>query len=250
MALYLLVTRNFYINLNKNLILDWAVFTFFYFTQSLRKNTMGKKGLIIFDMDGTLINSGNVISNTINYVRTNIGLEAMPKEELLVNINNPDINSAEFFYGTTAFTQEQTKLFSEYYEKHCISDIILYDGILDMLDDINKHFTLSIATNASVEFANKMLEYLNINHYFDMVVGANCVKKPKPHPEMLLHTLDKLSYKADNTILIGDSLKDKRAATEANMDCILVNWGFTVHSKDKDVVNNTKELNYKLINLK
>lgn len=212
---------------------------------------MEKKELIIFDMDGTLINSGNAISNTINYVRTNLGLNAMTKEELLTNINNPDINSAEFFYGTQVFTEEQTKLFGEYYDEHCISDIILYDGILEMLDNINEHFTLSIATNASVEFANKMLEYLNIDHYFDMVIGANCVTQPKPHPEMLLNTLDKLSYKANNTILIGDSLKDKRAALDADMDCILVNWGFTTHSKEyESVVNNTSELSNKLINLK
>ena len=73
---------------------------------------MQKKELIIFDMDGTLIDSGNVISNTINFVRTNLGLPLMPKEDLLKNINNPDINSAKFFYGTQAFTPEQTKLFS------------------------------------------------------------------------------------------------------------------------------------------
>jgi len=210
---------------------------------------METKELIVFDMDGTLIDSGNVISNTINYVRTNIGLQAMPKDELLTNINNPDINSAEYFYGTEAFTDEQTKLFGEYYDKNCISDIILYDGISDMLKNIDQYFTLSIATNASVEFANKMLKHLNIDHHFDMVIGANCVEKPKPHPDMLLNTINKLSHTPNKAILIGDSLKDKQAAQRANMDYILVNWGFTTHTKDK-VVNTTKELNDKLISLK
>jgi len=210
---------------------------------------METKELIVFDMDGTLIDSGNVISNTINYVRTNIGLQAMPKDELLTNINNPDINSAEYFYGTEAFTDEQTKLFGEYYDKNCITDIILYDGISDMLKNIDQYFTLSIATNASVEFANKMLKHLKIDHHFDMVIGANCVEKPKPHPDMLLNTINKLSYTTNKAILIGDSLKDKQAAQRANMDYILVNWGFTTHTKD-EVVNTTKELNDKLISLK
>ncbi len=60
---------------------------------------MGKKELIIFDMDGTLINSGNVITNTINFVRSNLGLEPIEKHIMLEQINNPDINSSEFFYG-------------------------------------------------------------------------------------------------------------------------------------------------------
>jgi len=210
---------------------------------------MNKKKLIIFDMDGTLINSGDVITNTVNYVRTNIGLKPMPKDELLTNLNNPNINSAEFFYGTNAFTDEQTKLFGEYYHENCISDISLYDGIEFLLEEINKHFTLSIATNASVEFAKKMVEFLNIDHYFDYIIGSNEVKIPKPHPEMLLNTLETLNMTAEHSILIGDSDKDKQAAQACNMDYLLVNWGFTKHTQN-DVINNTNELSEKILSLK
>lgn len=210
---------------------------------------MEKKELIIFDMDGTLIDSGNVISNTINFVRTNLGLPLMPKEDLLKNINNPDINSAKFFYGTQAFTDEQTKLFQEYYDKHCISDIILYDGILEMLDTLEGKFTLTIATNASVEFANKMCEHLNIHSYFDFVIGANCVEKPKPHPDMLFKTLRTLNYESKHSILVGDSLKDQRAADAASMDNILVNWGFTQHCRTKSI-SCTKQLTERLLKFK
>ena len=210
---------------------------------------MQKKQLIIFDMDGTLINSGDVISNTINYVRTNLGLEVMPKDELLTNINNPDINSAEFFYGTSAFTDQQTKLFGEYYHKNCISDISLYDGIKELLENINEHFILSIATNASVEFARKMVEFLNIDHYFDYIIGSNEVTTPKPHPEMLLNTIESLDIEIKHSILIGDSNKDKNAAEACEMDYLLVNWGFTQHDC-KSVISNTFELNKKLLSLR
>lgn len=193
---------------------------------------MQNKQLIIFDMDGTLIDSGNVITNTINFVRTNIGLDIMPKDELLRNLNNPDINSAKFFYGTKEFTPEQTELFSHYYDKHCISDIELYDGIFDMLDDISKYFTLTVATNASSDFASKMISYLNIDNYFDMIIGANDVKNPKPHPDMLLKTMKKLNVETTHSILIGDSQKDLRAANSAKIDSLLVNWGFSEHDKD------------------
>jgi len=210
---------------------------------------MQKKQLIIFDMDGTLIDSGDVISNTINFVRTNIGLKKMPKDELLINLNNPDINSAELFYGTNAFTDEQTKLFGEYYHENCINDIVLYDGIKELLESINKHFILTIATNASVEFAKKMIEFLNIDHYFDYVIGSNEVKKPKPDSEMLLNTLQNCDIKAEHSILIGDSNKDKQAAEACNMDYLLVNWGFTKY-KDDNVISNTTELYEKILSLK
>ncbi len=209
---------------------------------------MQKKELIIFDMDGTLIDSGNVITNTINYVRNNIGLESIPKNEMLDHLNNPDINASEFFYGTSAFTDKQTKLFGEYYDKNCISDIVLYDGIKEMLKSIDNHFILTIATNASVEFANKMLNHLGIDNHFDMVIGANNVPKPKPHPDMLLKILEKFNIENKFSILVGDSHKDKRAANTANIDCLLVNWGFTKHLSNESITT-TNELQELLLNL-
>ncbi|MCG3719906.1 HAD hydrolase-like protein, partial [Aliarcobacter butzleri] len=62
--------------------------------------------LIIFDMDGTLINSGFAIANTVNYVRENLGFERLEKDCILENVNDPKINSAEFFYGTKEFTEQ------------------------------------------------------------------------------------------------------------------------------------------------
>ncbi|MEA2050763.1 MAG: HAD family hydrolase [Campylobacterota bacterium] len=211
---------------------------------------MQTKQLIIFDMDGTLIDSGDVIANTINYVRSNIGLTNIPKDEMLYQINNPDINAAEFFYGTKEFTKEQTILFSEYYNKNCIKDITLYDGIKNMLENINGEFQLSIATNASVEFANKMIKHLEIDKYFDLVIGANDVKNPKPHPDMIFKTLERLEKQSQYSLLVGDSHKDLQAANSADVDNILVNWGFTKHQNDANVILNADELTNRLLSYK
>jgi len=205
-----------------------------------------KKELIIFDMDGTLINSGIAISNTINFVRENIGLPIMDSDILLSQINNPDINAAEYFYGTKEFTDEQTKLFCEYYDKNCVKEIALYDGIKDMLDELSKDYRLTIATNASIEFATKMVKYLNIDHYFEMIIGANCVEKPKPSPDMIIETIDKMNVEQEKAILIGDSLKDKEAAIRAKIDYILVDWGFTTY-KEAEAVSNPQEIKNKIL---
>jgi phosphoglycolate phosphatase len=201
------------------------------------------KKLIIFDMDGTLINSGNAISNTINFVRSNIGLKPIKKTILLKNINNPDINSAEFFYGTKEFTQRQTELFAQYYDKHCVDDIQIYPGIKELIINLSKNYTLCVATNASKEFAVKMLDAVNILKYFDTVVGYNSVDKPKPDPQMLKLICSKLNISPRDAVLIGDSLKDKKAADAYGMESILVDWGFSdFNSKTYDVVKTTKEL--------
>ncbi|MEA3512976.1 MAG: HAD family hydrolase [Campylobacterota bacterium] len=210
---------------------------------------MQKKKLIIFDMDGTLIDSGDAIYNTINHVRNNIGLDSMSKDILLTNMNNPDINSSEFFYGTKTFTEEQTILFTNYYNENCLNEIVLYDGIKDMLNSLEKHFKLSVATNASYEFATKMIKHLNIEKHFDMIIGANNVKKPKPDPQMIYDTLEKLKIKNNEAILIGDSHKDLRASNQAKIDCLLVNWGFTNHL-DEGIIDTIDTLHQRLLILK
>lgn len=188
--------------------------------------------LIMFDMDGTLIDSSNAIVNTINYVRNNIGLETLDKKYILEHINDPTINSADFFYGTKHFTKEQSYLFESYYNKNCLNDIYLYEGIKELIENLNKNCKLAVATNASSIFAKKMLIHLDIHHHFDMLIGYNDVKNPKPHPEMVHKIMNKLDTSKEKSILIGDSKKDTQAATSAGINSILVNWGFSDHEEE------------------
>ncbi len=196
--------------------------------------------LIIFDMDGTVVNSGTMIANSINYVRKNIGLVELEKDILLENINNPHINPAEFFYGSNHFTENQTELFCQFYEKNCVVGVEIYNGIENLLEELHPDYTLTIATNASSIFANKILNHLKIDKYFTRVIGADMVKNPKPQADMLLKTMDELKIEKSDTILIGDSEKDMISAQKAGIKHILVNWGFSKY--DENAVNNVDEL--------
>ncbi|RXK00950.1 HAD family hydrolase [Arcobacter sp. CECT 8986] len=188
--------------------------------------------LIMFDMDGTLVNSSFAITNTINYVRENIGLNKLESKFILENLNNPTINSAEFFYGTPDFTDEQVVLFEEYYNKHCISDLELYDGIEKLIDDLKSDFTLAVATNSNSTYARKMLEHVGIANYFPTILGYDSVINPKPHPEMVEKILSMHNVLNTNAQMIGDSHKDILAAKKAGVDSVLVNWGFSDHKED------------------
>lgn len=196
--------------------------------------------VIMFDMDGTLINSGTMIANTVNYVRENIGLAILEKKHILEKLNDPNINSAEFFYGTKHFTQEQTHLFESYYTQNCLLELEIYDGIESLLKTLKGEFKLAVATNASSTFAKKMLAHLELLDHFEVVYGYDSVSKPKPHPEMVHKIIHTLATTKEKSLLIGDSHKDTQAAFNAGVDSILVNWGFSNH--EKDAIGNVEEL--------
>lgn len=196
-------------------------------------------------MDGTLVDSGIMIAKTINFVRQNIGLEVLDAQIMLEKINDPHINSAQYFYGTNDFTQEQSDLFSQYYHENCVVGVELFDGIYDLLVDVSKNYQLSVATNASSIFANKILAHLNVDHFFDHVIGADMVKESKPHPQMLLDIMTQFDLQKEACILVGDSHKDLYAANNAGIKSYIVNWGFTQYS-DENVVQTVEELKQKL----
>lgn len=187
-------------------------------------------------MDGTVVNTGIMIAKTINYVRANLGLDEMEPKHLLSQVNNPDINPAEYFYGTKHFTPTQSKLFEDYYHENCIVGVELYDGMRELLDECSKNFTITIATNAHTDFANRILKHLDVHHHFSMVIGADMVKNSKPNPEMLEKTIEHFGYDKKHSILVGDSLKDKRAAQAAGIKHLLVDWGFSDHSGEDESV--------------
>ena len=200
--------------------------------------------MIIFDMDGTLINSGHAIANTVNYVRENLGLEKFEHDFILEHVNDININSAEFFYNQKEFTPLVTNLFEEYYNQNCLNDLVIYDGIKDILDDFKNDFKFCIATNANSNAAKKMLSHLEIDRYFSTILGYNDVAKPKPNPDMVNVLLDKYRIKKQNAQLVGDSNKDIIAATNAGIDGVLVNWGFSNYD---NALNNVEELEKKII---
>lgn len=202
--------------------------------------------LIMFDMDGTLINSSTPLVNTINYVREELGFERLERELILESVNDPKINAAQFFYGTSDFTLQQQKLFEEYYDANCLNGLQLYDGIKKLIDDLSSDFTLTVATNANSFFAKKMLDHLEVGHYFNTILGFDSVKNPKPHPEMINKILDTHSIQNTKAQVIGDSHKDIMAATNAGVDSVLVNWGFSNHTKD--AIETIEELEIKIKN--
>jgi len=200
---------------------------------------MGKK-LIIFDMDGTLVNSSITIANAINYVRKHLGFEPMDEEHILRLVNDYTINPAQTFYHAKAFDADHERWFSEYYTKNHESELVLYKGIKELLIALKEQEkSLAVATNAYRGSTIESLTHLEVFDLFDGIACYDDVLQGKPHPDMLYKLLDELDFKEEEAIFIGDGPRDEMAAKEAKMDYIMVDWGFTEH---KDAVRTVREL--------
>lgn len=199
---------------------------------------------IIFDLDGTLLDTSDLISGAINHVRKAHGLDPLEQKYLLENVNLPKENVSEFFYGTKSFTPLQEELFEDYYLSHAIENSKPYEGIEDMLKILSRHFTLAIATNAKEVFAQKLIAHHKIEHFFAFVACADMASSSKPDPKMLF--MVKKATKTKSYTLVGDSKKDLMAARSANMDFEMIGWGF---SRYEYAIKNVTDLTNKLLDL-
>lgn len=187
---------------------------------------MKKEACIIFDMDGTLVDSSFAMTQSVNYVRAKLGLAPIHKEELEYYINQPDQNLPRIFYNTQEYDPNHRSLFREHYMATSTQSIALYPDVKEMLEFMKERAILCIATNASDYFARHMLEHLNIVHFFQGIVGANNVPEPKPNPQMLELLMDNAGVMKERSMLVGDSIKDEQAAENADIPFIFAGWGY------------------------
>jgi len=202
-----------------------------------------KKELIIFDMDGTLVNSSITIANAINHVRKQLGFEPMDTALILSKVNDHTINPAQFFYHAPSFARDHERWFSEYYTRNHDKELVLYEGIKELLETLKeKGFKLAVATNAYRRSTIESLTHLGIYDLFDGVACYDDVYQGKPHPAMLLKLLEALKVPKERALFIGDGPRDEQAAKRAGIDYIMVDWGFTEHGKGKKVIHSVAEL--------
>lgn len=202
--------------------------------------------IAIFDMDGTLIDSGLDITLSINHVRAvHYSLEPLSVDSVVDIINAPSRNLAKLFYGTEIYDKEAKALFEAHYYEQCIQNVAPYEGIGTLLEALKQEgFATGVATNAPSVFAKRMLSHLGLESYFDSILGADDVDLPKPHPQMIQKHLDLHRYDSgtDYAWMIGDNAKDMDAAKNAGITGIFACWGFSSEGNGDYCVTEPSEL--------
>ena len=202
--------------------------------------------IVIFDMDGTLIDSGRDITASVNHVRKTVyGLGPLTISFVIEAVNRDQRNLALLFYEKTTYEPEAKTVFEAHYHKQCVQTPYLYNGIAQLLDELaGSGVRLGVATNAPAVFADRMLTHLGVADIFDRIIGSEDVEQSKPHPDMLHLILDDYGFnpERDFAIMVGDNGKDMEAARRAGIPGAFVTWGFSPIGVGDLVLENPDEL--------
>ncbi len=202
--------------------------------------------IVIFDMDGTLLDSKKDITISVNYIRElHYNLPPLSEKFVVEAINMEKRNLPYLFYGTEIYQDRDRDLFEIHYAMQCTQNPYLYDGVLETLQKLFKSgVKMSVATNAPTPFAIRILEHLNVADMFDMIVGADKVKVSKPDPQMLNIILEYYGFERDKhqAWMVGDSSKDMLSANNASINSIFVTWGFSPDGEHKTLIHKPKEI--------
>lgn len=202
--------------------------------------------IVIFDMDGTLIDSATDITLSINYVRKHYyGLSDLSEQFVVDAINATQRNLTFLFYETHSYDEQAKALFEEHYHTQCTQNVRVYSGIAETLVNLHSQgCILGVATNAPSRFAKRMLSHLNLSEYFTHIIGADNVEFPKPHPQMIEIHLENHGFipTRDRAWMIGDNKKDMEAARNAKITGIFAAWGFSEHGNGDYCVTDPSEL--------
>ena len=167
---------------------------------------------VIFDMDGTLLDSSRAIEISVNNTRRELyGLAPIQRDFIVRTINDPSKNAFLEFYGKTEASAEELAFFEKEFVKNYHEFAVLYDGIDELLRHCKSSgYFVALASNAPAYTLQEILKKTGLRELFDLVVGADEHTPSKPDPAMLLRTIAHSPHK--KAIFLGDSKKDELAA--------------------------------------
>lgn len=195
-------------------------------------NKIQKIDTFVFDLDGTLIDSGPDITAAINRF---LSKQNFP----LVNVDTVEkylgdgplalvsgVLSSLNARVDDGFLKKACNTYLAYYSENPVSHTEFFPYVKDDLETLkNIGFHLAICTNKTQSMAEKVLGGLGISHLFDVVVGADSVENCKPDGGHLLAVLSAMGVKKEQSLYIGDTMVDVKTAQNAGVDMRLVEWG-------------------------
>lgn len=184
---------------------------------------------VIFDLDGTLLNTIEDLTDSVNFVCDKLGYPVYTIETIKTFVGNGIRKLLERAIpgGRENKDYENAyKLFCEHYQKNCHNKTRPYEGILELLSHLKqKGCKLAIVSNKNDD-AVQQLNREFFGEYISVAVGQSDTTKKKPAPDTVFAAMSQCHAAGGNTLYIGDSEVDWQTADNAGIDCVLVSWGF------------------------
>jgi phosphoglycolate phosphatase len=181
--------------------------------------------LMIFDLDGTLVNSGGDIVASVNYTLESLRTPTKSKEEILTFVGDGVNKMIERALGNSFqyLFERAMDIFSDYYAKHMLDTTCLCDSVIEVLEHFHDKRKV-IITNKRRYFTLKMTDALGISKYFEEIIGADSTAYKKPDPRLFIPLLERVHAVYDATVVIGDGVNDIMLAKNTGvLSCTLLN---------------------------
>ncbi len=186
--------------------------------------------LLIFDLDGTLIDSKLDLAHAVNASRAHMGMNDLPHPLVFSYVGNgapmlirrslgPDASEAQ--------VQQALEFFLAYYREHMLDYTTLYPGVAETLDILlERGKRMAVLTNKPVRISKAIISGLGLERHFFQVYGGNSFEQKKPHPIGIEALLSEAAADAGNAMMIGDSAVDIQTARNAGIKACGVTYGF------------------------
>ncbi|HEY0704728.1 MAG TPA: HAD-IA family hydrolase [Candidatus Acidoferrales bacterium] len=197
----------------------------------MRTNQFSKVRALIFDLDGTLIDSKLDLALAVNATLDHMGREQHVHETIFSFVGNGAETLVRKSLGDGA-TDEEVKrglaYFLSYYRTHMLDNTVLYPGVVDALAQFKKRekYAMAVYTNKPVNFSRAILDGLNLSKYFVAVYGGNSFERKKPNPMGIEVLLRETQAAPDEAMMVGDSEVDIKTARNSGIFACGVTYGF------------------------
>jgi phosphoglycolate phosphatase len=206
------------------------------------------KKLIIFDLDGTLIDSGHDLANSLNYTLKHMGITPLPQDEIFSQVGNgvSMIIKRLLGPGREHIYKESLEVFLRHYEKHILDNTLPYPGVSETLISHNGNFRFALLTNKPLYLTEIILQDLSLDSFFELTLGGDSFQTKKPDPQGILSILEQTGTGAEEAVIVGDSINDVLAGRSSGVVVIGVRYGlgaevFEMHPPDH-LINTFPEL--------
>ncbi len=183
--------------------------------------------IIMFDLDGTLVDSSIDITNALNFAMGPYGIPGITVRETISMVGEGLTRLVEKILGDEriAIAHEVLERFIGYYSEHLTDFTAPYPGVPETLERLGE-YRKAVISNKREYLSKKLLEKLGLAKHFDMVLGSDSVEEKKPSPKPLLKVLGLFSLQPGEAVIVGDSNFDIEAGIAAGMKTIAVTYGF------------------------